>query len=47
MIAMSVAKSNDVASVHVGLITTSRAIETRKPPYTCTTPFGLPVVPDM
>ena len=44
---MSVAKSIASPSCTSAWYAASRAIETRKPPCTCTTPFGLPVVPEV
>src|SRR3954451_15570266 len=44
---MSVAKWRTSPSCTSAWYATSRAIETRKPPCTCTTPFGLPVVPEV
>ena len=44
---MSVAKWTTSPSCRSAWYAVSRAIDTRKPPCTCTTPFGLPVVPDV
>src|SRR5206468_1318329 len=44
---MSVAKCTTSPSCTSAWYAVSRAIETRKPPCTCTTPFGFPVVPDV
>ena len=44
---MSVAKWTTSPSFTSVWYATSRAIETRKPPWTCSTPFGWPVVPDV
>ena len=44
---MSVAKWTTSPSFTSVWYATSRAIETRKPPWTCSTPFGRPVVPDV
>ena len=44
---MSVAKWIRSPGLTSAWYTVSRAIETRKPPCTCSAPFGLPVVPDV
>src|SRR6476469_975198 len=44
---MSVAKCMTSPSCTSAWYAASRAIETRNPPWTCTTPFGFPVVPDV
>src|SRR5205823_607082 len=44
---MSVAKWIRSPGLTLVWYATSRAIETRKPPWTCRAPFGLPVVPDV
>ena len=44
---MSVAKWMRSPGLTFVWYATSRAIDTRKPPWTCSAPFGLPVVPDV